>query len=258
MKGYFNRIFSNCKKWEICFWWVFRILMIYAFIKGFFKVPFDISDPLQIFGNFVAMFAWEIFQAFPKKTFVRHIPSYIQDVSIIMIFCASFGGKFMNFYYDLRWWDSGMHLISGALCVFLGYEVVVAMQKRDLKIAPLKIAVLCAFGFSFFVSTCWELFEFTADQVMCMKGLYGDAQHWCFELAQGTPKEGTLFPSVYPERWAIMDTMDDIVLNTIGAIVAWIILKIFPYHHSKKHNVNDEVAAMIKEEELQEKETVNV
>lgn len=217
--------------------------MIYAFIKGFSKVPFDISDPLQILGNFVAMFAWEIFQMFPKKAFVRHIPSYLQDVAIVMIFAASFGGKYMNFYYDVRWWDSAMHLISGGLCVFLGYEVVVAMQKRDKKVSPLAIAVLCAFGFSFFVSTCWELFEFTADQVMCMKGLMGDAQHWSYELAQGTPKEGTLFDPVYQERWSLMDTMDDIVLNTIGAIIAWITLKIFPYHHRGTRDINRQIQA---------------
>ena len=48
MKEYIGRIKSNCKTWEIVFWWIFRALMIYAFIAGFFRKPFDISDPLQV------------------------------------------------------------------------------------------------------------------------------------------------------------------------------------------------------------------
>lgn len=251
MKEYFKRIRANCKTWEICFWWIFRALMIYAFIAGIVGVvkgENDLSDPLQVFANLLAMFAWEIFQMFSEKRFVRYIPSIIQDVSVIMIFAGSFGGKFMNFYYDIRWWDSAMHLISGGICVLLGYEIVTAMLKRDKKNASLPVILLCALGFSFFVSTCWELFEFTADQVMCMGGAYGDAQHWCFELAKGTPKEATLFDPVYPERWALMDTMGDIVLNTVGAVVAWVALKLFPYHHNGKiSDVNAEIDAMNKQ-----------
>ena len=41
--------------------------MIYAFVAGFFRTPFDISDPLQVGANFIAMFAWEIFMMFPEK-----------------------------------------------------------------------------------------------------------------------------------------------------------------------------------------------
>lgn len=102
MKEYIGRVKSNCKTWELVFWWIFRALMIYAFIAGFFKKPFDISDPLQVGANFIAMFAWEIFMLFPEKCFVRHMPSLIQDFSIVMIFAASFCGKFLNFYYDSR------------------------------------------------------------------------------------------------------------------------------------------------------------
>ena len=217
--------------------------MIFAMIKGIVGVvngTNDLSDPLQVFGNLLAMFAWEIFMLMPEKTFARHVPSLVQDGMIIMIFAASFCGKFLNFYYDVRFWDSGMHLLSGGLCVLAGYEVVVAMQKRDKKTISIPLALLCALGFSFFVSTCWELFEFTADQVMCNAetGAIGDAQHWCWTLAEGTPKEATLFAAKFPERWPIMDTMGDIVLNSIGAVVAWVVLKIFPFHHKGKNDVN--------------------
>ena len=40
-------------------------------------------------------------------------------------------------------------------------------------------------------------------------------------------------------RYALIDTMEDTVCNTVGAVVGWIILKLRPYHHTGKHNVND-------------------
>ena len=228
--------------------------MFYALAVGLTAKPFVLSDPLQVFGNLLGMFAWEIFMMFPEKSLLRHLPSYIQDVSVVMIFSASFCGKFLNLYYDSRWLDSGMHFVSGALCAFLGYEVFTALQKRDNCKVSLPIVIIGAVGFSFFVSTCWELFEFTADQIMCKSaaatgGTPGDAQHWCYALAQGTPKEATLFDPIFKERWPIMDTMGDIVLNSIGAFVAWIVLKIYPYHHLELKGKKAPVSEITEEKE---------
>lgn len=242
MKNYFNRVVSSSKRWERCVWWIFRLFMVYAFIKGFLKKPFDITDPLQVGANLAGMFAWEIFQALPAKNLFRRIPSYVQDFSVPGIFCASFCGKYLNFYYDVRWWDSALHLIGGAALVLLGYEVVCAMQRRDKKVCSVPVVLLCALGYSFFIGTFWELFEFTFDQISCIGGSVGDAQHWSFELAKGTAKEFTLFSPVYDERYAIMDTMGDIVLNTVGALAAYIALKLFPYMHRGKHDLNREFA----------------
>ncbi len=239
MKEYCKRILKNSKPWERCWWAAFRLLMVYAMIQGFRKEPFDITDPLQVGANLVGMFAWEIFQAMPSRNLFRHMPSFVQDGSVVLIFSASFCGKFLNFYYDVRLWDSVLHALCGGLMVVLGYEIVVCMQKRDKKTVSVPIALLCALGFSFFVSTMWELFEFTFDQISLVGGSIGDAQHWSYALAEQTAKVNTLIPPIVLERWPIMDTMGDIVLNTVGAFVAYIILKIFPYRHRGANNVNE-------------------
>lgn len=235
MKNYIERLKLSCPTYRFVFWWIFRTLMIYAFIAGFFKKPFDITDPLQVGANFVCMFIWEIFMLFPEKSLVRHLPSVLQSFLTVGIFLASFGGKFLNFYYDIRWWDSVLHFLGGGMTVFFGYEIACAIIKRDKKNAPLTLVILAAVGFSFLVGTLWELFEFGFDQVAgIMSGYPGDAQHWSLELALGTPKEITLFNPIVPERWPIMDTMGDIVLNTLGAGVAYLILKFCPYRHKGK------------------------
>lgn len=250
MKAYFERLSEACPKRRFIFWWIFRALMIYAFVAGFFKEPFDITDPLQVGANFLCMFLWEIFMLFPQKSVFRYIPSVVQSFLIIGIFAASFGGKFMNFYYDLRWWDTVLHFIGGAACVFFGYELVCALMKKEKKNAALSLVLLAAVGFSFIGATGWELFEFGFDQIAGMTGGYpGDAQHWSLELALGTPKEATLFDPIVAERWPIMDTMGDIVLNTVGALASFIFLKIYPYRHKGKYKFDLG---------FEEKETANI
>lgn len=235
MKEYFKRLSDNCPKRRFIFWWIFRALMIYAFVAGFFKEPFDITDPLQVGANLLCMFLWEIFMLFPEKSIFRHMSSAFQSFLTIMIFCASFGGKFLNLYYDFRWWDVILHFVGGGACVFFGYEIVCAILKRDKKSAPLALVILASVGFSFLGATGWELFEFGFDQIAgMMSGYPGDAQHWSLELAMGTPKALTLFDPIVPERWPIMDTMADIVLNTIGAVISYIFIKIYPYRHKGK------------------------
>ena len=246
MKNYIERLKANCPTRRFIFWWIFRLLMIYAFVAGFFQEPFDITNPLQVGANFVCMFLWEIFMLFPEKNCLRHVSSAMQTFLIMGIFAASFGGKFLNLYYDFRWWDVILHTIGGGACVFFGYEICTAAQKRDKVYVPMTIIMLCSLGFTFLACTGWELFEFTFDQISCKAAAAagditkaGDAQHWSRVLAEGTPKSLTLFDPCFEDRWALMDTMADTVLNTVGAAVAFVFIKIYPYRHKGKYRYTE-------------------
>lgn len=243
MKNYIARLKENCSTRRFIFWWIIRASLIFAFIKGFFPAAgetFDITDPLQVGANFLATFVWEIFMMFPEKSTFRYVPSSVQTVLSIGVWCGSFGGKFLNLYYDSRWWDVALHFMGGAACVFFGYELACAILRCKKSTAPMTLILLTSVGFSFFAATCWEVFEFTFDQVAGMMGGYpGDAQHWSLELALGTPKEQTLFDPIVDARWPIMDTMADIVMNTIGAAVAYLIIKFKPYRHADENALKE-------------------
>ena len=238
VKNYFSRLMSSAKKSEFIVWWIFRLVMIGAMVSLIFTDPPSnlpkAQMALQLFANLVGMFAWEIIQALPEKNCLRQLPSYCQTVISVGLLLASFGGAFLNFYYSIPLWDTILHLFGGAEAVFVGYEITVAMQKRDRVRTSVPIVLLCALGFSFFVSTCWELFEFTFDQIAG-----GDSQHWSYALAEKANDTSTFFPVRDPSRFALMDTMTDIVFNTIGALIFYVILKFVPYHHRGKNNVNN-------------------
>ena len=253
MKNYIRRLRENCSTRTFIFWWIFRLLMLYAFVAGFFKKPFDITDPLQVGANFLCMFLWEVFMLLPEKSTFRQVTPGFQTLFIPGIFAASFGGKFLNLYYETRFLDTFLHGWGGFLCVFFGYELVCALMKKEKKTAPLSIVLFAAVGFSFICSTLWELFEFGFDQFSCMTGGVGDSQHWSRGLAEGTPKIATLFDPVYDgiktvtlsggevinpgDRWPIMDIMGDMVLNVVGAAIGYLAIIIYPYRHKGKHKL---------------------
>lgn len=272
MNDYFKTITSKPKKWELIYWWILRATMIFAMVDAAFGLgrygfgleeSTNIQQVLQTFANFVGMFAWEICMLFSKKKWPHYIPPHFQDGLILLLWLASFGGAYINFYYSVNSYDYIMHAALGAYAVIIGYELCTAMQKRDKKQADLSVILLCSFGFSFIVGTGWELFEFTFDQVAG-----GDSQHWSqslalwaadtfdnpglakpwiFNPASYAPRlkeitDGTVLYSsaqeVYNARYAVIDTMEDIIFNTLGAVAAYIFLKIKPYWHKGKNDVN--------------------
>ena len=233
VKNYFNRIFTGCKKWELVYWWILRIPMFYIFIKSI--IDQENEQFMQVSANLIGMFAWEIMMMLPSKNLLRQIPSYFQDLMILAFFFASFGGYVLNFYYLIPCYDAVLHLICGGGAVWVGYEVFTAMQKRDMKTASVPIVLLGAFGYSMLMCNGWELFEFVFDQYFG-----GDSQHWSYELAvaSGSGIEKGFFDMLYPERFSLMDTMEDMVCNVLGAVIVYIGLKISPYHHNGKNDVN--------------------
>ncbi len=246
-KGYFKRVRSMCKTWELVYWWILRLLMVGGIVARLIDADeLGIYQPLQMAANLLGMFAFEICQAFPKNTFPRYFSAYFQNVTILGFFLASFGGAFLNFYYIVPAYDKVLHLFGCMEAVFVSYELICAMQMRDKVKVPAKYASLCAFGLAFVFASGWELFEFTFDQ-----WFGGDAQHWNLELAieevGGIENIFMLIPldaERFEARFALMDTMGDTILNAVGAVIMYLILRKKPYRHTGNNNINK----MIEEE----------
>lgn len=232
MKSYIKRLTDLCPKRRFVFWWVFRLFLIYAFVSAFFRNPFDPTLPVQIAFSFLGMFAWEICMLFPKNSFLRLLPSAIQSFSIPLLFAATFCGRFLNLCYDTSWFDPILQFVFGGASVFFGYEISWAIMKKEKFCVTKAMAFFVAFGIFFVLLNLSELFEFSFDQIAGMiTGQPSDMQHWSFELAQGTKSEIKLFNAIDPGRYPVMDTMVDIILNTVGAFAALLIVNIFPYRH---------------------------
>ncbi|MBE6790165.1 MAG: hypothetical protein E7535_03115 [Ruminococcaceae bacterium] len=251
---YKNRILSNVSKAELIYWWILRGLMIYGIVESliFGDEYLGSNQPLQMFANLMGMFGYEIAQMLPANSRLRLLSPKFQNITALGFFLGSFGGAYLNFYYILPGYDKVLHALGTAEAVYIGYEYIAATQLKFKKTCPHQIANLTALGFGFILSSAWELFEFIFDQFFG-----GDAQHWNYEnalaVAGGDPEKiFHLFPVEDPMRFALMDTMGDIVLNFIGAFIMYWILCIIPYRHKGKNDVNAIIVKYNKENNIEE------
>ena len=223
------------------------------------------QNAAQMSVNLAVMFLWEIFMLFPEKTFVRQIPSSVQNISVPFIFLTAYCGAYLGFYNSVWWWDAALHVLGSFLGVLLCYEVICVVQKRDRQTIKTSTIIFEAVGLCFIFGVIWELLEFSCDQVL----LNCDTQHWdvlrfhagyrnifmpthmtkpAEELMQaiseaaknGTDTQITLTVAEfkYYIRTAIMDTMSDLACNTAGGLLGSVFLSVFPCYHRNRNNIS--------------------
>ena len=98
-----------------------------------------------------------------------------------------------------------MHTFSGAMLGALGFSFVTFLNDTDrvpLNLSPLFV-VAFAFCFAVALGVFWEIYEFTAD------GILGTNMQK-FALENGEKLVG---------RTALMDTMKDLIVDLLGALV---------------------------------------
>lgn len=137
------------------------------------------------------------------------IPSSIYILYVLFLYCSVFLGEVRSFYYQVPHWDTYLHVFSGAMIGALGFSVVKLLNEEDrihIKLSPLFVAVF-AFCFSVALGAIWEIYEYTVDGIM---GLNMQK----FITAEGEVLAG---------RAALADTMKDIIVDTLGALVISVI-----------------------------------
>ncbi len=142
---------------------------------------------------------------FLNKRFNVTIPTNTVIAYFIFLYMAIILGEVRSFYYRFEHWDTVLHAFSAGMLGTLGFDVVNVLNKNDaikLQLSPFFVA-LFAFCFAISVGVLWEIYEFSFD------GLLG-LNMQKFRLEDGTDLIG---------RMALVDTMDDLMIDCIGALI---------------------------------------
>ncbi|MGN0479575.1 MAG: hypothetical protein ACI4GO_09085 [Hominenteromicrobium sp.] len=137
------------------------------------------------------------------------IPRVMFLMYIAFLYCAIFLGEVRSFYYNVPHWDTVLHTFSGAMLGALGFSMLAIFNNTEripLNLSPVFIAVF-AFCFALALGGVWEIYEFTMDSV------FGTNMQK-FALNDGTPLVG---------QAALSDTMKDIIVDAVGALVMSVI-----------------------------------
>ncbi len=171
-----------------------------------------------------------------QVTFKIELPSALEITILIFIFAAEILGEIQEFYLAFPFWDTVLHTLNGFLAVAIGFSMVDLLNRSErlkFELSPLFMAIV-AFCFSMTIGVVWEFFEFGMDQFF---GL---------DMQKDTVVQAIRSVSLHPEGKnsvvvidgiksvivngqelglggyldiGLIDTMKDLIVNFIGAVV---------------------------------------
>ena len=93
------------------------------------------------------------------------LPSTLELILLLFIFAAEILGEINSFYVRVPNWDTMLHTLNGFLCAAVGFALVDMLNRSDVfsfKLSPIYLAIV-AFCFSMTVGVLWEFFEYGVD-----------------------------------------------------------------------------------------------
>lgn len=203
------------------------------------------------------------------------LPSTLEIIILLFIFAAEILGEINSFYMRVPHWDTMLHTINGFLCAAIGFCLVDMMNREErfsFKLSPLYLAIV-SFCFSMTVGVIWEFFEFGADQLMGLD-MQKDAVIHAIDSVMLDPtrtntvihirdivetivvhSDGTqeaLNIGGYLDV-GIIDTMKDLLVNFVGALVFSFIGFFYVKHKGKGKVANRFIPQVDYSQESEEK-----
>ena len=101
-----------------------------------------------------------------SRTFKVKLPTTLEIIVYLFIFAAEILGEIQNFYGIFKHWDTMLHTLNGFLSAAVGFSLIDILNRTDkfhIKMTPAFVA-LVAFCFSMTIGVLWEFFEYGADR----------------------------------------------------------------------------------------------
>ena len=167
------------------------------------------------------------------------IPPLFQAIIFLFIFAAEILGEVDHYYVKIPGWDTALHTMNGFLCAAIGFSLVYLLNRgsRNVNLSPFYLTVV-AFCFSMTIGVVWEFFECAMDRFFLFDmqkdfivNTFGsvtldpesagnvirlkDIAETVIHTAAG---ESVTVSGGYLDI-GILDTMKDLLVNLIGAVV---------------------------------------
>lgn len=141
-----------------------RVLVILALVLSILRRDYE---SVFICGLTLILF---LLPLVVEKRMGLRLPSTLEIIILLFIFAAEILGELNSFYVRVPHWDTVLHTLNGFLCAAVGFALVDMFnrsEKFSFQLSPFYLA-LVAFCFSMTVGVVWEFFEYGCD---CLLGL---------------------------------------------------------------------------------------
>lgn len=219
------------------------VILVLSILNGNFENVFLCALTLVLF----------LVPSFVEINFHIQLPDTLEIVVFLFIFAAEILGEISSFYTRIPIWDTILHTVNGFLAAAIGYSMVDLLNRNDkfaLSLSP-KYLALMSFCFSMTIGVLWEFFEFGMDMIFAtdmQKDFIITQINTVYVHPEGLnnvihiPIESLI---VNGEDWielyggyidiGLIDTMKDLLVNFVGAVV----FSIIGYFHTKSRGKNE-------------------
>lgn len=139
---------------------VLHLAVILVLIAQFFKGNFE-----NVFLCILTLILFLVPTFIERKIHVD-LPDTLEIIIMLFIFAAEILGEIQAYYITFHYWDTMLHTINGFLCAAIGFALVDILNRSErfsIQLSPLFLAIT-AFCFSMTIGVLWEFFECTMDQ----------------------------------------------------------------------------------------------
>lgn len=139
---------------------VLRLLVILVMVAQFFNGNFE-----NVFLCILTLILFLLPTIFEKSLQID-LPNALEIIILLFIFAAEILGEIRAFYTTFAYWDTMLHTINGFLCAAIGFSLVDMCNRHkrvSLSLSPVYMAIV-AFCFSMTIGVLLEFFECTMDQ----------------------------------------------------------------------------------------------
>lgn len=235
LRGLKNSYRKNKK--TFAFYIILRAMVVVALIRGL------LNQNYESVATCILVLLLFLLPAFLEDKLDLTIPPVFEGIIFAFIFAAEILGEIHNYYERFPGWDTILHTINGFLFAAVGFSLIYLLNRKskDFNVSPLYMA-LVAFCFSMTIGVIWEFFECAMDLFFHMDMQKDFIVQTVNSVTLDPQQAGTLIhvkdivstvintasgEAVTVEGGfldvGILDTMKDLLVNLIGAVVFSII-----------------------------------
>ena len=246
-------------------YFVLRILVIVTMILQFLNGNYE---------NFFLCILTLILLIMPsliQVTLKIELPTVLEILILIFIFSAEILGEIREYYIMIPMWDTILHTINGFLAAAIGFSMADLLNRSDrmtFQLSPLFTAIV-AFCFSMTIGVVWEFFEFGMDMIFGLD-MQKDTVIQAIRSVTLNPDGRNIVSVIDPIRSVVIngkelgiggyldigliDTMKDLIVNFIGAVV----FSVFGYVYVKNRGKGNIVARFVPQRKKQDRDFLRI
>lgn len=231
---------------------ILRLLVVAVLVRSAMLKEYE--------SMFVCLLVLVLFMlpSFLERKLKIELPDTLEIIILVFIFAAEILGELECYFIQYPNWDTILHTTSGFLCAAIGFSLVNLLNKDNrisLSLSPLYMAV-AAFCFSMTIGVLWEFIEFSADRLFLLDMQKDTVITTISSVALDATNSNT--PIVIRNindvavngqslglggylDIGLYDTMEDLFVNFIGAVV----FSLFGYFYVKHEGRGKLVSSLV-------------